>query len=128
MLLKCSCLTFAQLSAESAIVLWPIPLLNCFVSLCIASSPDPGGTGLGTVREPLFSIYSEIVHCVIMLAPFTGSFPSSITSSCAQLLTAEDILWFHLNFLSQRRVWRMHNYCQEYHYQTCSLLAAQLVV
>ena len=34
-----------------------------------------------------------------------------------------EIMWFDLNFLSQKRVRRTNNYCQECNYQTCSLLA-----
>ena len=51
----------------------------------------------------------------------------SLVPSCPRPL-AENVWWFDLNFFSQRRVQQTNNYCQECNYQTCSLLAARLVV
>ena len=84
--------TFAQLSAESAIVFWHMGglLLNWFLSLCIASSPDPGRGGWGLWWNYCFSFIvdpCEIGHCVMMLAPFTGSFPSSSLQSLAVVVS-----------------------------------------
>ena len=116
--------TFAQTSAESVIVFWHIGglLLNCFSSLCIPSSPDSGGRGLGTVGEMLFPICSRSLwHCPLCddVSPIHWLFPiflfmitcsRSLIPSCPHPL-AEDIWWFDLHFLSQRHVWQMHNYC-----------------
>ena len=101
--------------------------------------PRPRGEGRGLWENCCFLFIvdpCEIVQWVMMLRSIHRLFPifpfmitcsHSLMPSCPRLL-AENVWWFHLNFLLQRRVWRMHNYCQEYNYQTCSLLAAQLVV